>query len=258
MGVAGAGLASSISVALGFLFFVFASFVPRYLRTYRYYSTHNLSFNFLKPIIKISLPVSFQNILILFGFLVFVSITGYGGIKEQAATQVVITALFISFMPCFGFGVAAQTLVGISLGNNNPKKAYKYGVETSKLAMIFTILVGLIFTLFPEIVLRIITPNNIVVSEAIPILRVAGVAQIVYGSGIVVASALQGAGDTLYVMYLEVITHWIVFLPLSYFLAITMGYGILGAWLAMPFYILAYTLFSWKRLRSDTWKKIKV
>mgnify|MGYP002682308683 CR=1 FL=1 len=41
----------------------------------------------LNQIIRISLPVSFQNILILLGFLVFAAIAGYIGTTEQAATQ---------------------------------------------------------------------------------------------------------------------------------------------------------------------------
>ncbi|MGB2867152.1 MAG: MATE family efflux transporter [Bacteroidota bacterium] len=256
MGLAGAGLAASIGMFLGFVFFVFVTFLPQYRSKYKYYSRIILGLDYIKPIIKIALPVSFQNILILFGFLVFVAIAGIFGTLEQAATQVVITALFLSFMPCFGFGIATQTLVGNALGDNAPAVARTYGFETAKITTIFTMSIGILFSLFPDLVLKVITTNDTVIGVARPLLILAGIAQIAYGSGIIFANALQAAGATLYVMFLEVITHWIIFLPLAYVLGLR--FGIFGAWLALPVYIASYSLMTFLKFRSDTWMDIKV
>ncbi|MCI0706136.1 MAG: MATE family efflux transporter [Ignavibacteriae bacterium] len=258
MGVAGAGFAASIGMFLGWLFFVVVTFLHSYRKKYKYYDRLALAWKNLESIVRISLPVSFQNILILFGFLLFVAITGIIGTAEQAATQVVITALFLSFMPCFGLGIAAQTLVGNSLGNREPDEAYRYGIETAKIAVIFTVLLGAVFVFAPEIVLRIITPNDDVVAVAKPILQLAGIAQIFYGAGIVLAYALQAAGDTVYVMVIEIITHWVIFLPLAYVIGVTFEHGLTGAWLALPIYIVSYTLMAWLKFRSGSWKRIVV
>lgn len=258
MGVAGAGLASSIGMVVGLLYFAVAILRNEYRIRYQILRGLQLTKETLLPIIKLSAPVSFQNILILFGFLLFVSITGRIGTTEQAATQVVITALFVSFMPCFGFGVAAQTLVGNALGNNKPKIAYIYGIETAKIAVVFTLIVGALFAGLPEYCLRVLTNNDNVIRLATPILRLVGGAQIIYGAGIVLSAALQGAGDTLYVMNLEIITHWILFLPVSFVLAVYAGLGLLGAWLAMPMYVTAYTTLSYLKFRSGSWKAIRV
>jgi len=256
MGLGGAGLAASIGMAVGLLFFIVVTFLPDYRRKYKYYSVLAIGLDYIKPIVRISLPVSFQNILILLGFLVFVAIAGIFGTAEQAATQVVISALFLSFMPCFGFGIATQTLVGNELGNNEPDEAYKYGIETAKIGTIFTILVGILFFLAPDFILRVITPNEAVVAVARPLLLVAGAAQIAYGSGIILANALQAAGATLYVMFLEIITHWIIFLPLAYVLGVQ--FGIQGAWLALPVYIGSYTSMAYLKFRSKSWTEMKV
>jgi putative MATE family efflux protein len=258
MGVAGAGLAASIGMFLGFAFFVFVTFFHSYRKKYRYYDVIALGRRYIEPIIRISLPVSFQNILILLGFLLFVAITGIIGTVQQAATQVVITALFLSFMPCFGLGIAAQTLVGTSLGNEQADEAQRYGFETAKIAIIFTFLLGVVFVVFPEFVLRVITSNEKVIAVARPLLQLAGVAQVLYGAGIILAYALQASGATLYVMYVEIITHWIIFLPLSYLLGVYWGFGVLGAWLALPVYVLFYTFLTWHRFQSGTWKKMRI
>jgi len=258
MELAGAGLASSMSMILGWLFFVLVTFSGYYRKHYKYYSQFKISKEAISQIVKISLPVSLQNILILLGFLVFVAITGILGTVQQAASDVVINALFISIMPCFGFGIAAQTLVGQSLGKNDQSLAHDYGYETAKLATIFTIVVGLVFVLAPDWIILLITTKKEVIDTARPILQIAGVAQVFYASGIIFANALQAGGATLYVMFVEVLTHWIIFLPLTYIFGVTLGWGLRGAWCALPAYILMYTALNYLKFRSSSWITVRM
>lgn len=258
MGLTGAGCSSAIANIIGFLFFFGVTFLPRYRKTFKYYSQTGIEGPVMSQIVRISAPVSFQNILILLGFLVFMSITGMIGTIQQAASQVVITALFMSFLPCFGFGIGAQTLVGQSLGNGNYKLAKRYGAEAARLATYFTIVLGAIFVLLPDAVIILITTNKDVAAVARPILRIAGAAQIFYASGIVLAHALQSAGATFYVMVIEVLTHWIIFLPLCYLLGVVLGGGLAGAWLALPVYIISYSLLIYLKYRKGNWLLMKV
>jgi putative MATE family efflux protein len=258
MGLAGAGCASAISNVIGCIFFVSATFLRPYRSTYRYYRRFNIQRSVIKQIIKISTPVSFQNMLILVGFLVFVAITGKIGTLEQAASQVVITALFMSFLPCFGFGIGAQTLVGQSLGNGNHLLARRFGLEAARLATYFTLVLGAIFVLLPDAVIILITTNADVAAVARPLLRVAGIAQVFYASGIVLAHALQAAGATVYVMLIEVLTHWVIFLPVSYLFGVSFRGGIMGAWSALPIYILSYSLLIYLKYRRDSWLLMRV
>ena len=258
MELAGAGIGSSISMVLGWLFFLFVTLTGHYRKQYKYFSHFRISKDVIRQIVGISIPVSMQNILILLGFLVFVAIIGIIGTVEQAASQVVITALFISLMPCLGFGIAAQTLVGQSIGRGDIKMAHAYGYETAKLGTLFTIAIGILFVLAPDVVLRVITTSDQIVEMARPILRIAGVAQVFYGSGIIFANALQAGGATVYVMFVEVLTHWVIFLPLTYVFGVTLGGTIRGAWLALPVYVIAYTTMNFLKFRSVSWIKIKL
>jgi multidrug resistance protein, MATE family len=258
MELAGAGLASTIGIIISTIFFIFVTFVRNYRIPYKYYKNIQISGNILKSILRISLPVSGQNVFILGGFLVFLAINGIVGTVEQAASQVVITALFISFMPLFGFGIAAQTLIGHNMGNKKMFLAQSYGFETAKLGTIFTIGVGLIFISLPQYVLLIITTNETVLDAAVPILRIAGFAQIFYAVGIILANALQAAGAMVFVMTSEILTHWFVFLPLAYIFAVTLNMGAIGAWLALPVYIVIYSSIMFIKFRSGGWKSLQV
>jgi MATE family multidrug resistance protein len=256
MGLTGAGASSAISNGMGVLFFVGVTFLPKYRRRYRYFARPNLSLDLIRQIFRISAPVSFQNILILLGFLVFIAITGRIGTTQQAASQVVFTALFMSFLPCFGFGIGAQTLVGQALGTGRKALAKRFGLEAARLATYFTMVLGAIFLFAPRLVILVITTNEEVSAVAEPVLRIAGAAQIFYASGIVLAHALQAAGATVYVMLIEVITHWLIFLPLSYVLGVTLGWGVIGAWLSLPVYIVSYSLFIYLKYRGDRWLQL--
>jgi MATE family, multidrug efflux pump len=212
----------------------------------------------MHQVVRISAPVSFQNLLILLGFLVFVAITGIIGTTQQAASQVVISALFISFLPCFGFGTGAQTLVGQSMGKNDFDRAKRYGFEAARQASYFTIILGIVFVAFPDLVIRAITTNEEIILAARPVLQIAGASQVFYATGIVLAHALQAAGATVFVMLVEVLTHWIIFLPLAYILGVVLEGGITGAWLALPIYIVSYTTLIAAKYRKGAWLLMKV
>ena len=253
MGLAGAGLGSTLATVFDGLFYITIILLPSYRKRFQNLKNLVVNKNILSAILKISLPVSFQNVFILIGFLSFVSITGIIGTLEQASTQAIISTLFISFLPCFGFGIAVQTLVGNNLGAGKIHLAKIYGFETAKVATIYTLILGVIFTVIPQYVLLIITNDTTIINTAVPALRVACFGQIFYGVGVVLANGLQAAGRSFYVMMSEVVTNLIVFVPLAYFLGVYLHLGLTFAWIALPVYIILYSLVIYLKFNSKTW-----
>lgn len=255
MGLAGAGLGSTLATAFDGMFYLVIILLPVYRKRYQNFKNFKIDKNIISSIIKISLPVSFQNAFILIGFLSFVAITGIIGTIEQAATQAVITTLFISILPCFGFGIAVQTLVGNNIGRGKFNLAKIYVFETAKVATIYTIILGSVYIAIPQYVLLIITNNDSIIEIAKPVLRIAGFTQLFYGVGIVLANGLQAAGRTFYVMKSEMITNLLIFVPLSYFLGVYLELGLSWAWFAMPFYIITYSAVIYLKFNSKNWHK---
>ena len=253
MGLAGAGLGSTLATVFDGLFYTVIIMLPSYRKRFQNLKHLVLNKNIISAIMKISLPVSFQNVFILIGFLSFVSITGIIGTLEQASTQAIISTLFISFLPCFGFGIAVQTLVGNNIGAKKFLLAKIYGFETAKVATIYTIILGFIFIIIPQYVLLITTNDQTIIETAVPSLRVAGFAQIFYGVGVVLANGLQAAGRSFYVMKSEVITNLIIFVPLAYFLGVYLDLGLTWAWMALPVYIILYSLVIYLKFNSADW-----
>ncbi len=256
MGLAGAGLGSSLATFFDAAFYLGVSSLPHYRNRYNFFKHFRFIKDVARSIIKISLPVSFQNVFILIGFLSFVAITGIIGTREQAASQVVISSLMISLMPCFGFGIAVQTLVGNQLGGGKVKLAKYYGFETSKVATLYTVLIGIIFIFLPRLILIVITTDESVIETAVPILRIAGFGQIFYAIGVVLANGLQSMGQTVFVMIAEVIVNWVIFVPIAYLLGVVLDFGLIGAWSALPFYVLIYSSIVYYKFRFGDENKI--
>ncbi|HKI77584.1 MAG TPA: MATE family efflux transporter [Ignavibacteriaceae bacterium] len=253
MGVAGSALGSTLATLFDLLFYLFVLLLPSYRDKFNNLSNLKINFGLIKKIYKISIPVSFQNVFILVGFLIFIAITGMIGTEQQAATQTIMSTLFISLLPGFGFGIAAQTLVGNNLGSGKIKLAKIYGYETAKVATYYALLLAVGYIIFPKAVLTIITTDDKLLNIAIPALRVAGFAQIFYATGVVLGNGLQSGGKTLFVMLSEVITNLLVFVPLAYFLGVYLNLGLTWAWGALPVYIILYSSIILFRFKFTRW-----
>ncbi|MBZ0200244.1 MAG: MATE family efflux transporter, partial [Ignavibacteriaceae bacterium] len=253
MGLAGAGLGSTLATMFDMFFYFAVLMLPRYRNKFQNFKHFTIDWEVIKTIYKISLPVSFQNVFILLGFLSFVAITGLIGTTEQAATQAIISTLFISFLPCFGFGTAVQTLVGNSLGSGKITLAKIYGFETAKIATYYTIALSFIFILLPQYMLLMITTDKVIIQTAVNPMRIAGVAQIFYAVGVVLANGLQAGGKTMFVMLADVLTNLLIFVPIAYFLGVYLGLGLTWAWAALPFYIICYSFSIYIKFRFGSW-----
>ena len=86
-------------------------------------------------------------------------------------------------------------------------------------------------------------------------LRIAGFAQIFYATGVVLANGLQAAGRTVFVMKAEMITNLIIFVPLAYLLGVVFNLGLMGAWAALPGYVIIYSLSIFLKYNSNSWHK---
>jgi Na+-driven multidrug efflux pump len=136
-------------------------------------------------------------------------------------------------MPGWGFALAATTLVGQYLGAEDKDNAKKGGYTAGYMAVSTMTVLGIVFFFFPELFIRIFTDDPDITYYAVTCLRIVAVAQPFLAIAMVFAGALRGAGDTKDVLIITGLTSWVVRVGLGYFLAIRLGYGLPGAWIAM-------------------------
>lgn len=256
LGVRGAALASTLSAflaataALGFVLW------PRVRRRFRFLARSNFQPRLIGPFLRIAWPPAMQTLGIVLGLLIFNWILGLVSVLAVAAANVVLRIASLSFMPGVGVGAAVQTLVGQSLGRGDPRGARRaawYGVGVST---VFMGIFGLVFLAIPEMVIRIFSDSDALVQAGAPILRLMGLVQIIDAVGLTLSGALRGAGLTRPVMLVDILTGFCLLPPLSYLFGITLGGGLIGAWLALLVWFTLYAVGMVILFQRSRWEEV--
>ncbi|MDK2820044.1 MAG: hypothetical protein PWP31_9 [Clostridia bacterium] len=256
LGLTGAGLAEGLARALGgvvaLLFLLRGKFVVK-IKTRDFLQWHS---QVVKKILEIGLPAAGEQLVRQSSQILYTILIANLGTVAIAANQIVMTVLTTSFLPGFGFGLAATTLVGQALGAQNPDDAERYGYETNKFAMAFMGMMGIIFFIFARSIAAIFVPEKEVIELAASCLRLVAFAQVPFSVIMVLSGGLRGAGDTRWVMYLTGAGQWGIRLLLSFVLIWWFGFGLVGAWIAMLIDVLVRSILVLWRYRSGRWKDV--
>jgi putative MATE family efflux protein len=212
----------------------------------------------IRRILRVGLPTGMEQLLMRSGQMFFARILAELGTVAFAANQVAINILSISFMPGFGFALAATTLVGQGLGARDPEGAQQRGYTTYRLGAGLMIVIGLGIVLFPGQLMGFFTDETQVIALGVMPLRAVGLIQPLLAAAMIFAGALRGAGDTRFPMAVTGSTIWLVRLPLAYLLSLVLGWGLLGAWSAMACDLTLRGFFNFFRFRGGRWKQIEV
>jgi MATE family multidrug resistance protein len=175
-----------------------------------------------------------------------------------AANQVAINGWSLSFMPGFGFALAATTLVGQRLGAEDPEGAEQRGYTAFRIGAVLMAVVGLTFILFPAQIVGFFTNDPQLIALGTLPLQMVGLVQPLLGASMIFAGGLRGAGETRYPMIITSASIWLVRLPLAFLFTLVFGWGLAGAWGALVFDQSLRGLFNYLRFRTGNWKTMKV
>ncbi|HMI85242.1 MAG TPA: MATE family efflux transporter [Polyangiaceae bacterium] len=274
MGVSGAGLAAAISTYVGLFIMVGYALLPDY-RGFRLFDLRRFSKRITRDILRLSVPSAVATIAVMTGFGLFVWIVAKldaiapAGVAESscglteavngAATTDVVGVLKLTFTACLAFGTSTATLVSQSLGARDPDRATKFGWASVRLGLVIFGVVGLLEgVILTDAILRLVTHSELVRQAALLPLRIMGICTPLIAVGMILTQALFGAGNSRFVMIVELILHFTCLVPLAYILGIVLGGGLVGIWSAAVIYvILLSAAMAWKFASGD-WKGIKL
>ena len=175
-----------------------------------------------------------------------------------AATKVIMDILSISFMTMIAFGTATATLVGQSLGERKPDLAERYGWESAKIGAYLMCVTAFFAVFFPDLLIGAFNPDPQVIAAGRNALRLMAIGEVFVAVGMVFAQALFGAGNSKFVMWAEMVLHFLCLIPVSYLFGIVLDLGLVGVWGAALLYVALLALvMSWKFSRNE-WKHIRL
>lgn len=255
LGVAGAGLGTSISTALGT--FIYMGLGAKYATGHGFLKTLP-GYEDVAKLLKLSLPTSVQQFFFATGFTALYWIIGKVGTLELAAANVIINITLVCILPAMGLGIASSTLVGQALGRKEPDDANQWAWEVSRVGIVLLLALGLPMWIFPEWVLSGFIYDSLTMMTTAPVMQLVGLTIALESVVMVMMHSLMGAGATRPVMFASIGVQWLVFLPIAYVLGPVMGKGLfeIWAWNVISRNLLGLA-FAMLWVKGD-WKKIQV
>ena len=253
MGVTGAAVATTIGRGIGVIYQLW------YLMNGRgriEFHIRYLKFNLTLALrmIRISLGGIGQFLVATASWIGVMRIVSIYGSSAIAAYTIALRMMEFVFLPAWGLGNAAATLVGQNLGADKPDRAEKSAWQAAKLNAIFMTGTGIFLLVFAEFITGLFTAEPDVLRWGTSCLQILSVGFPMYAVGMVVVQALNGAGDTTTPVILNLICFWLLQIPLAFWLATGTSLGPNGAFIAIVVAESLLTILATIVFRKGTWK----
>lgn len=251
LGVKGAAIAVGIAEAIGVAFLWWRSRPVLKSSTY-------LRLDLIRTMWHVGAPVSGERIVQQAGILIYTKLVLLYGTVSYAAHQVGLSIESLSFLPGYGFAIAAATMVGQSIGAGKYTRAKLENWEANRLALAIMTSMGVVFFFFPYLLLRAFTTDEAVIELGTVFLKIVALLQIPLALTMVIAGSLRGAGDTRFIMGATMVGMWGIRVPMALLVTLWLHLSVFYVWMAMiADWTVRMVLLLW-RYRSERWKAIRV
>ncbi len=251
LGVMGAALGTAlaeVTVASLMLYFLLVKSPMLHLR-----KTEHLYFvrEDLYRAVKIAIPVGFEQVVMCGAQIMSTRIVAPLGTVAIAANSFSVTAESLCYMPGYGMGTAATTLIGQSIGAGRKDMARRLGWLITGLGMLVMAGSGVLLYVFAPFMIGLLSPDRAIRQLGTKVLRIEAFAEPMYAASIVASGVFRGAGDTLVPSCMNFFSMWAVRIPLAALLA--PRYGLEGVWVAMCLELCVRGILFLIRLAGKKW-----
>jgi len=207
----------------------------------------------LKLLVRVAAPSSFSQMSSSLGFTVLQGLVNSFGTPVIAAYGIVNRIHSLFYMPAQGLARGTGSLVGQSLGAENPKRAGRVVRMAAALVLVYIIPPMIFCYLYGAQFIRFFVDDPAVIAEGSILFRIMSPSVIVFAVFMILAGAFQGAGDTRSLMMMHMGRLWVFRLPVAWLLAFPLALGVEGVWYAIAFSNLVITAIGFFRFRRGHW-----
>ena len=232
----GAGIASSLSHAVGFALLVF--YIRRNPKSARFHVFRDFltpHWARLKEIAALGWPIG---VTIAFEAMLFnacVFLMGRIGVAEVAAYQVAVNVAALAFMMPLGLSMAGGVRVGLAAGAGDLAGVRRAAALTVLVSVAAILCIALPAAIAPSLIanlyLRPDDPANAeVLALAASFLRMAAAFMVFDGVQVAANQTLRGLKDVRFPMIATGVAYWVVGFPLAAWLGLGSPVGAIGVW----------------------------
>lgn len=215
-----------------------------------------------RDLVRVSSPALAERLVIHGGYVAYAAIISALGPLVMAGNQALITLESICFLSADGFGVAAASLVGRSLGAGDPSAARRSGWVTTALAVVALTTLGALLWVTGRVALEAFVPrgapSDALVGTAMSAMPLLALSQPFMATAVVLSHALRGAGDTRTPLFVAILGGVAVRLSLAAWLGLGLELGLRAAWIASAADWAFRTLLLAAVFRRGGWARLRL
>ncbi len=161
-------------------------------------------------------------------FMTMVMMAGFLGAASLGGYQIASNLLALVFMGAIGTGTATAVWVGQAVGRGDSRGVALAGWAGALVAVILMGVFGLVFALAPGGLAGFYSSDAPVLAAATAAITVASMFLVFDGIQAVLMGALRGVGDVWVPMSLQVMSFWLLSVPMAALLTFGLGWGVRG------------------------------
>jgi len=259
MGIAGAGLASTIAEIVAFAVFMVYIFFDKEAHRYRLFNLPNVDLKLIKQQYRLALPIVAQSFVGLGSWFVFFGIVENLGERELAITNLVRMVYLILSIPTWGFASGVNTLVSNFIGQRKRQGVVPIIWKTAKICWLTTMVITLPVVLYPhELLYPLLGGSDMsLITEAQPVFYVLVGILTCFSIGSVFFNGLAGTGATFFGLVIQSICA-AAYLVYIYVVVNHTNLGLPWAWGSEILYWIVMMVIVLWYMRSQRWHGLEV
>jgi len=256
-GVAGAAMATTIGRGIGVAFQLYILLGGRG-RIKLSTGNWRIDWSIIKRLVYIAYSGALQYMIASASWIFLMRIVASFGSQAVAGYTICIRLIIFTLLPAWGLSNATATLVGQNLGAKKPERAVKSVKMAAIITATFLGVISIFYLLFAKQFISFFDDDPVVLEAGVTALHIFAYGYAFYGLGMIFSQAFNGAGDTRTPMLINIVSFWIVEIPLGYYFGLSLGYGVAGVSWAVICGETVLSLLAFYYFQKMRWLKMEV
>lgn len=222
----------------------------RYRPCRRGFGRMRLSWNRIKEVHRVSLPVALQVGMETGAFTCTTMMAGWLGALQLAGLQVVFTVSALSFMIFYSFGAAMSIRVATFYGRRDFEALQQATLAGRNLQLLLATAGATLFLALGRPLLSLFTNDAAVIAVGATLLGPLAFYQFGDALQICYANALRGTARVKPMMWIAAVSYLLLGIPASYAMGFALGWGLRGVFLGLPVGLCCAALLYYRAFRA--------
>jgi putative MATE family efflux protein len=254
LGVPGVAISAAVSQCLGLLVYIMILHKVVKLNI-GWKELIRCKLDDIKKILSIGVPTAGNQLAYAASQIVttyFITSLGAEMLSTRIYTQ---NIMYLIMVLAISLGRGTQIIIGRLVGAGEKEEAYRQLFRSLTLSLLLSMCLVTIIVIFRKNLLGLFTSDPNIIALGAVLLTMGFLLEPGRCLNIVIGEALRAAGDARFIVVTGVTVIWGLCLPLTYFLGIHMGYGLVGIWVVFIIDEWLRGIIILLRWRSRAWEK---